>query len=160
MSAINTGRYESDLRTERHRPGINTGKIIAGGLLAGLVYAVLDFVTSVLVLGAENTANATRLGLDAAAFESPGFIASLILIDFLGGFLVVFIYAAIRPRFGSGPGTAVIAALLLYLNVAFVLFVLAESGVFPMSLYWKTAGLQLIVTVAGALAGARVYSER
>ena len=75
------------------------------------------------------------------------------------GILVVFVYASIRPRFGPGAKTALIAGLLIYLNVFFVMFVLSQSGVLTMRLFWETAILQLITVLAGALAGARAYQE-
>jgi hypothetical protein len=158
MTAIDTRAYESHLRPQRHTSGINVGRIITGGILAGFIFTVLDFFTNGVQLGAENTANAARLGLGAAAF-GPAVIASLVGADFLGGILVVFIYASIRPRFGPGPKTALIAGLLLYLNVCFVMFVLAQSGISTMRLFWETAVLQLITVFAGALAGAWVYRE-
>ena len=158
MTAIDTRPYESHVRHQRGTSGINVGRIITGGLLAGLVYTILDFFTNGVVLGAENTANATRLGLGAVAF-GPAVIASLVVADFLSGILVVFVYASIQPRFGRGPKTAAIAGLLIYLNVLFVMFVLSQSGISTMRLFWETAILQLITVLAGAIAGARVYQD-
>ena len=139
--------------------GINTGKVITGGLLAGLVYNVLDFLTNTFLLGTDFAANAARLGIDANAFASPSAIVTLVVIDFLSGILVVFVYAAIRPRFGAGPKTAAIAGLIIYLNVAFVLYIVSQSGLFPMALYWKSAVVQLVSVILGALAGGWAYKE-
>jgi hypothetical protein len=138
--------------------GINTQKVITGGLLAGLVFNILDFLTNAYILGTDFAANATRLGLDPNAFGSSAIVATVI-IDFLSGILAVFIYAAIRPRFGPGPKTAFVAAVILWMNVALVMYIVSQSGVFTMALYWKTSVLQLISATIGTVAGAWAYKE-
>jgi hypothetical protein len=138
---------------------INTGKVIAGGLLAGLVYNILDFLNSYLLVGADFRANATRLGLDPAAAESPAGIATWVVIDFLLGLLVVWTYAAIRPRFGPGVKTAIYAGLVIYLSIVLVMFGLTQGGLFPMALFTKMAVISVITTSIGAVAGAWAYKE-
>jgi hypothetical protein len=159
MSAIDARPYESPFRGQRSASGINVGRIISGGLVAGLVFNVLDFFTNVVLLGAENAANAARLGLGAGAFGAR-VIASLVIADFLSGILVVFVYACIRPRFGAGAKTALIAGLIIYLNVFFVMYVLAQSGMLTMRLFWETSVVQLVTVFAGALAGGWAYREQ
>ena len=138
---------------------INTGKVITGGLVAGVVFNALDFLNNFMVVGEDFRANATRLGLDPAAAESTVGMAVWIAIDFLIGFLVVWTYAAIRPRFGPGPTTAMIAGLIPYLAVTFVMFGLATGGLFPLALWAKMAVVQVFVYAIGAVAGALVYKE-
>ena len=55
---------------------INAGKVIAGGLVAGVVLNALDFANNYLLVGDDFRANSTRLGLDPAALESTTAIAS------------------------------------------------------------------------------------
>ena len=138
---------------------INTGKVIAGGLLAGVVFNILDFANNYLVGGADFRANATRLGLDPAAAESPAGIATWVVIDFLIGILVVWTYAAIRPRFGAGVKTAIYAGLVPYLGITLVIFGLTQGGLFPMALFVKMSLISLVITSAGAVAGAWAYRE-
>ena len=138
---------------------INTGKVIAGGLLAGLVYNVLDFVNNMFVIGADFTANATRLGLDPAQMESTRGMATWVTIDFLMGILVVWTYAAIRPRFGAGPKTAIYAGLVPYFGIVLIMLGFTTGGFFPMSLFGKMAVISLITTSIGAVAGAWAYKE-
>jgi len=139
--------------------GINTGKVIAGGLVAGLVYNVLDFASNALLVGADFRANATRLNLDPALAESPTGIATWVVIDFLLGLLVVWTYAAIRPRFGPGAKTAIYAGLVIYVSIVLIMFGLTQGGLFPMALFTKMAVISVITTSIGAVAGARVYKE-
>jgi hypothetical protein len=137
---------------------INVGKVIVGGLVAGLVYNVLDFAMQML-MAAEFEANTTRLGLDPAAAQAPAAIATWVAIDFLVGILVVFIYAAIRPRFGPGPKTAVIAGLIPFIWVSLVMYGFTTMGMFATAIYFKATALQLVNVLAGAVAGAAVYKE-
>lgn len=140
-------------------PGINAGKVVAGGLLAGLVFNVLDFANNALFLQSDFEANAQRLGLDPALATSPTGIATWVIIDFLLGLLVVFTYAAMRPRFGPGPRTAVYAGLVVYLAPTVIIFGLAQGGMIPMGLFWKATILSLITIVVGSIAGAWAYKE-
>jgi hypothetical protein len=140
-------------------PTVNTAKIVTGGLLAGLVFNVLDFVVNGLLMNAELQANMTRLGLDPAAMESGAGMAAWIVIDFLLGIVVVFTYAAIRPRFGPGPKTAVIAGLLMYIPVTLVMYGLTTGGVMTMALFGKMTAFSLVTTVVGSIAGAWAYKE-
>jgi hypothetical protein len=139
--------------------GINGGKVVAGGLLAGLVYNILDFVNNTMIVAEDFRANATRLGLDPATMESPAGIATWVVIDFLIGILVVWTYAAIRPRLGPGPKTAVIAGLVPYLGITFIMFGLAMGGLLPLALWAKMTVISLVITSVGAVAGAWAYKE-
>jgi len=139
--------------------GINAGKVVTAGLLSGLVLNILDFLNTFLLVGADFHANATRLGLDPGAFESPAGIATWVVIDFLMGILIVWTYAAMRPRFGPGPRTAIYAAVALYASVTLVMFGFTQGGLFPMSLFVKMAIISLVITCVAAVAGAWAYKE-
>ena len=138
---------------------INTGKVLVGGLLAGLVYNVCDTVSGMFIMAEDFRANATRLGLDPAAMESGSAMAVWITIDFLMGILVVWTYAGMRPRFGPGPKTAVLAGLVPYIAITLVMFGLTNGGMMTMSIWTKMAILSLITTSVGAIAGAWAYKE-
>ena len=138
---------------------INAGKVLTGGLLAGVVLNVLDFANNYLLVGADFRANTTRLGLDPAVAESPAAIATWVVIDFLLGILIVWTYAAIRPRFGPGPRTAIFAGLIPYFAICVIILGFAMGGLFPMALFVKMAVIGLIITSAGAVAGAWAYKE-
>jgi hypothetical protein len=138
--------------------GINTGKVITGGLVAGVVFNIMDFIWN-LVLAAGYVANSTRLGLDPAAMATAPVIASWAIVDLVMGLLVVFVYASIRPRFGPGPKTASIAGLIPYLAVTLVLFGFSKMQYLEMGLYLKASALQLVGILIGANVGAWMYKE-
>ena len=139
--------------------GINTGKVITGGLLAGLVFNILDFISNTMLFGAELRANFTRLGLDPSAMENASGIATWVIIDFLMGIVAVWTYAAIRPRFGAGAKTAVYAGAVLWLAISLVIFGLTQAGIMPMGLFIKYSIVALVTNVVGTVAGAWAYKE-
>jgi len=139
--------------------GINTGKVIVGGLVAGVVFNVLDILNGMLIMAEDFKANAVRLGLDPAAGESSAAIATWVVIDFLAGILVVWTYAAMRPRFGPGPKTAAYAGLVIWVSVNLIMFGLTTTGMMTMATVVKMALIQLVITMAGSITGAAVYKE-
>jgi hypothetical protein len=138
---------------------INTGKVLLGGLLAGLVLNALDTATGMVIMADEFRANAKRLGLDPTAMESGPAMAVWITIDFLLGILIVWTYAAMRPRFGPGPKTAVLAGVVPYLAIALIMFGLTQGGMFTMSIWVKMTVLSLITASVAANVGAWLYRE-
>src|SRR3989454_6489977 len=89
-------------------------------------------------------------------FRSPLFVA----LDFVTGIGLLWVYAAIRPRFGPGAKTAVIAGVAVWFFVG-LLHALGEGpmGLFPEKVYTVGTIVALVqYAVAGAV-GAYVYKE-
>lgn len=136
---------------------INWGRVIVGGLVAGAVLNVFDFlVNGVWLADAWNEAMAA-LGKEAI---SGGMIAVFVVWDFLFGIFLVWLYAAIRPRFGPGPGTAVIAGLAMWL-IFYLLRSVAEApmDLYPVRLYAIVTAVGLVQLPLAAMAGAWLYRE-
>jgi hypothetical protein len=138
---------------------INTGKVVAGGLLAGLVANAFDFVTNTYLLAPDWQALATAHNMDPAAMTSPAVAGTWIAVDFAFGILLVLTYAAIRPRFGAGVKTAIYAGLLVYLAPTLVLFGFTMMGMLTMTLFVKGSIASIVSTLAASVAGAAVYKE-
>ena len=119
---------------------------------------VVDFATNFTIMASDMAAMVARLQLDPAVLEPSGAVP-WIIIDFLFGFLLVFTYAAMRPRFGPGAKTAVIAGLGPWLAVTFVLYGFAAIGIFEMGMFLKGSACALVSTLVGSVAGAAVYKE-
>ena len=137
----------------------NLGRVVAGGLVAGVVANAIDFITNTYVLGADIAAWAPTRNLDPAAMNSGPVAATWIVVDFIFGVLLVATYAAMRPRLGAGPKTAVLAGLALWFAATLVLFGFTQMGVFSMALFVKGSIAALINTLAASVAGAAVYKE-
>ena len=138
---------------------INTGKVLVGGLLAGLVFNILDTANGMLIMAEDFRANAKRLGLDPAVMESGAGMATWIVIDFLMGILVVWTYAGMRPRFGPGPKTAMLAGLVPYIAITLITYGLTTGGMMTMTIWTKMAVASFVITMAGSVAGAWAYKE-
>jgi hypothetical protein len=76
------------------------------------------------------------------------------------GIATVWLYAAIRPRFGPGAGTAAIAGLAVWF-FAYLYGGLGQEllGFFPAGLTMVTLLWGLVEIVLGAVAGGWVYRE-
>lgn len=91
--------------------GINVGRWILGGVVAGLITWLLEGVASTMYLG-EMTASLQSHGLSMEV--SAGTAVSSLIVSLVGGLVLIFIYAMGRARFGPGPRTAVTAAIALW----------------------------------------------
>ena len=135
---------------------INWARVLLGGLLAGLVINVFEFIENGKVLAREWEAAMKALGHTFA----PSAIAVFVLWGFLGGFTAVWLYAAIRPRFGPGPGTAAIAGIAYWYAGYFLPFLGAMSeGLFPMRLLMITLCVGLVEVLIATELGAWLYRE-
>ena len=85
---------------------INAGRVLLGGLLAGTVCTLSGMAVGLLVLHEEARAFMEEM---KSPLSAGSMFAQHVLIRMALGFLGVWLYAAIRPRFGHGPRTAVIA---------------------------------------------------
>jgi len=136
---------------------INLQKVIVGGFIAGLVLNVFDFLVYGVWL--KNDMNAAMAALSKPAMTT-NMILWFVFLDFLYGIWLVWLYAAIRPRFGAGPRTAVIAGVAMWVLFS-LLHTLSEApmGLFPQRLMVITTVTSLIAWPIAAAAGAKFYSE-
>lgn len=135
---------------------INAKGVIVGGLVAGLVLNVIDYLVWGVWLAPDFAAALQRAGRPPADSLIPLFV----LLDFVLGIALVQLYAAIRPRFGPGPATAMKAGLFVWV-IAALLHAIGEAplGLLPTRLYTISTVLYLIVFPLAAVAGARFYRE-
>lgn len=91
--------------TERNMGRINYTRVLLGGLLAGVVVNISEFLLYGVILMEQMQAMMEAAGLTEASWAMVGYVLSAFVL----GLVVVWIYAAIRPRFGPGWKTAVIA---------------------------------------------------
>jgi hypothetical protein len=138
---------------------ISVAGVIRGGLVAGLVANVCDFVLSGVLLAGDMDLMRQRLGINPAQMFSTSVTITWVVVDFILGFLIVWTYAAVRPRLGAGPKTAIIASVVIYLGITMVLYGFTRMGLFTTTLWMKGALLSLIAFVLAALAGAATYTE-
>ena len=138
---------------------MNMARVIGGGLAAGFVMNVIDMATGFTILMDGGKANLTRLGLDPDSMDTMAGILPWVLADFLSGILLAFAYAAMRPRFGAGPLTALISGFTLYAAIAVVMYGFMSMGLFLPHFFLKSAFCALVSVMAGSLTGAALYKE-
>lgn len=136
---------------------MNTGRVIAGGLVAGVVINIGETLLNTVVLADEMQALNARFNLPPM---TAGTIGGFVVMCFVLGLLAVWLYAAVRPRLGPGPKTAAIVALAIW--IAAYLFPTISSylmGFFPGGVTTFVLGWGLVEVIAGTIAGAYVYRE-
>ena len=137
---------------------INMGRLILGGIVAGIVADALGYVIDGVMLAPRWADGMKALGQTEF---SPNQWIWFNLLGLVSGFFAVWIYAAIRPRFGAGPVTAIYAGLTVWVigallpNLSFMYF----AGLFSRRLTLYTTLGALVELVAGTVAGAAVYKE-
>ena len=136
---------------------INFGRVLLGGLVAGLILNIGEYLLNDKVLATQMAEFFRRCG-----FPKPGgnFIVIAVVITFVLGIVIVLGYAAIRPRFGAGPKTAIIAGLFAWFGVVVYGTVIATGlGMEPTRVAAIVLGWELVEYLLAALIGAALYKE-
>ena len=136
---------------------INMMKVLVGGLIAGVVLNVVDYVQFGVVLRAQMDAAMQALGKPAMSnAQIPWFV----FLDFVGGIFLVWVYAAVRPRFGAGVATAAKAGLIGWFGGALLpaLFMWPQA-VMPHNLTIITTLVALVEWPLATVIGAKFYME-
>ncbi|MCL6506270.1 MAG: hypothetical protein K6T59_04515 [Bryobacteraceae bacterium] len=137
---------------------INAGRVLIGGIVAGIIVAVVEWLVNGVVLLEDWTEALKLLGKSGETTTATTVI--YVLWSLLVGIATVWLYAAIRPRFGAGPRTAVIAGFAMWI-FAYLSFTIAAAAMalFPGRLLGITTVIGAIELVAAALVGAWLYRE-
>jgi hypothetical protein len=136
---------------------INLGRVIAGGLLAGLVLNIGEYLLNEILLGQRWADAFKSLNLPPMDRTVAAYFTVLI---FALGIITVWVYAAIRPRFGAGPMTAVCAGLTVWVLAS----AYATGGVMPMHLFPRrllayAMAFEFFLMPIAAVIGAWLYKE-
>jgi len=139
---------------------INTSKVLIGGIAAGVVMNIIDFISYKFILGARMMAEseAFKPGMSQAMMTSSAMISNIVM-DLVLGILLVWTYAAIRPRFGPGMKTATYVAVLFWVLAGIFLSGYLHMGMMSSGLWWTFAFIGLVNFWVSAWVGARLYSE-
>ena len=136
---------------------INFGRALLGGLVAGAILNIGEFLLNGKVLDAQMGEFFKRCG-----FPMPGnsFLVVAVVITFVLGIVMILGYAAIRPRFGPGPKTAIIAGLFAWFGVVVYGNIIATAlGMVPTNVFAIVLGWELVEYLLAALIGAALYKE-
>ena len=136
---------------------INWQRVVLGGLVAGLIINAVEFVLNGMILQKDWSEAMKAIGrpenvtvTQIAAFNATGFLI---------GIFAVWLYSAIRPRYGPGPQTAACAGAAVW-TIGYLL-----PSIAPMVLHILPGRLMAGIVVGfgevlvGAVAGAWLYKE-
>ena len=136
---------------------INFARVFLGGLLAGLILNIFEYVLNGVVFASEWDAFMKVLGRQMR----PGAIPFFIVGAFVSGIGVVWLYAVARPRLGAGPKTAALT------GVAFWFFAYAipdansiAANVAPGRLTLTICLIMLVGMLLASVCGGWVYKEQ
>ena len=137
---------------------INFGRVLLGGILAGILINISEYLRYDVVMRGEFEAGLQALGKGlpkgAAATTIPPDTAGPTVLRMVA----VWLYAAIRPRYGPGAATAVRAGVAVwFLTSLLTIIAMRAMGLFaisPAALVWT-----LVACVAATLAGAWLSRE-
>ncbi|HEY1876364.1 MAG TPA: hypothetical protein VGG66_02805 [Rhizomicrobium sp.] len=136
---------------------INLGRVLLGGIVAGAIICAAGFVLNGIVLADQWRAVTDSIHRPPVSSNQ---VILFNILAFVQGIAAVWTYAAIRPRFGAGPRTAVYAALLTWVTCYFLLNVFPTVlGVFPVSMLVILVAEGMVEIVVATLVGAYFYRE-
>ena len=136
---------------------INTGRVVLGGLLAGVIVFV-STAARVLVLREQIVGFIENHGLQGIG-QTEG-IVFLAVYSAALGILIVWLYAALRPRFGAGSTTAILGGMFYWISIELVPYAaLLRFDLIPIGgvlVHWIWTVVEIPVA---SLVGAWVYQE-
>jgi hypothetical protein len=137
---------------------INVGRVLLGGLLAGVVLNIGEFLLNGVLLAEEMKSFFTDRNLPPE--PSPSFYVTATVGTLILGVVIVLLYAAIRPRFGPGVKTAIWAGVIAWFCVyVYIGALYASMGMVSTGLTVKGAVWGLFEYAIAAIAGAWLYKE-
>jgi hypothetical protein len=137
---------------------INLGRVILGGIVAGIVIDIFEGLLNGALLA--NQWATVMTGLGKSGVISVKQIIAFNVWGFATGIMIVGVYAAMRPRLGAGPKTAICAGLVIWATA----YVLGSAApvflhLFPVGLVATGLAVALVETMIAGVAGAYFYKE-
>jgi len=137
---------------------ISISKVIQGGLLASLVMIIGEYVLSYWVLGEQ-----WEMVLQSHNMPPmiPAIIGLFVFMLIVLGLLMIWLYAAIVPRYGLGYRTALRAGLLIWFTVWYWGYSIPTiMGLLPAAMAMMAINWGLVEVLLAAVLGAWLYKEK
>lgn len=136
---------------------INFTRVLLGGLVAGVVLNIGEIILNDVILGTQMKDFLRRLNV-----PEPGgsLVAVAVILTLVIGVVIVWVYAAMRPRLGPGPKTAICAGVIawifvcVYCGVINGIILQAPTNFLIIGIVWC-----FFEYVLAAIAGAWLYKE-
>jgi hypothetical protein len=134
---------------------INWSRVILCGVLAGVVWTVLSAISTWYV-GADF--NSAVPGNKILA-PSAGLAAFLLTVNLAGGIWAMWLYAAIRPRYGAGAKTAAVAGFAWWVASTLADATWGSFGLVPVKALLPLSAVSLPEMIVATLVGGWLYKE-
>lgn len=131
---------------------VNAGRVVLGGLVAGLIMSISEFVLNEVVLVDQQSRLFEAMGLTP---PSGSTVLLFIVLTFACGIGAIWLYSMLRSHSGPGMGTAMCAGMFVFFFYAFLPNTffwglgMAPGGMAVTTTVWMLAEI-LVATVAGA----------
>jgi hypothetical protein len=138
---------------------INVGKVLLGGLVAGIVLNIGEAALNAGILADAMKEDFAKLNLPDPTSNTT-FLIRVIGMTFLLGIAIVYLYAAIRQRCGAGWKTAVCAGVMAWFFVyVYAGYMYLATGMVSTKIYLIGIAWGIVEYSLGAIAGAYFYKE-
>jgi len=139
---------------------INYARMLLSGLVASIILFAVGGIVNGSILSNDFQAWSGAMGKLIEHMSLSHAMILWIIMDLIQGFGGVWIYVAIRPRFGAGPRTALRAGIMLWIvsKLAVALDILA-LGVLPHKIIHGQLIGSFIGILLAVLIGAWLYKE-
>ncbi len=134
---------------------INWSRVFLCGVLTGGVWTVVSAISTWYV-GADF--NSAVPGNKIFA-PSPGLAAFLLAVNLAGGIWAMWLYAAIRPRYGAGAKTAVVAGFAWWVVSTLADATWGSFRLVPVNALLPLSAVSLPEMIVATLLGAWLYKE-
>ncbi len=138
--------------------GINVKRWLIAGTVGGVLFWVIEGVAAMLFYMDQMEASLTAHNLSMEMNAQTTILS--VVVSLLAAYVIVFFYAAARPRFGPGPKTAIIVGTVLWFGTYLLTLIGYHMlGLYPTSLLitWGIVGLGEMILVS--LVGGAIYKE-
>jgi hypothetical protein len=154
FSALSPSRMDKEIVMGR----INIGRLLLAGIVAGIVSDALGYLVDGVLLAQRWSDEMLALGRSEFSMTQ---IVYFNILGLVGGLVLMWIYVAIRPRFGAGVGTALMAGAAVWVIGSLIpnLSIMWAAGLFSKHLTAFTTAGALGEILIGAVAGAALYKE-
>ena len=136
---------------------INYASVLKGGVVAGVIMNISEYLLNGPIAGAQMNQEFAALNLPPVGTPRIVVFAGLTMVL---GIMTVWLYAAIRPRFGPGPRTATWAGLVIwvlsygYSSLLMGLLGVSSMGIVVLAIVWTA-----IEVIVAASVGGFMYNE-
>ncbi len=136
---------------------INIKRLFISGLVAGFI---MNFIS--LALAGIYLSDMMELLNSRGIYPSKSILSLVVylLMRFIWGFMAIWFYVAVRPRFGPGLKTALLIGFIFWLVTFFLMIVsYGMLGMFPLNMLIQWAIITMVGILPSTIIGAWIYRE-